>query len=65
VVGNSIQQAVYRAVYTERNAELQHRAMQLGTVTYLTDGEAHATSLSNDEHLGRPWEIWKQRAGVA
>lgn len=62
VTGFSIQQAVFRAIYTESNARLQSEAMRLGEVTYLTPGEAQATSDMNDEHLGRPWEVWKKRA---
>ena len=70
-VGSSIKQAVFRAIYTESNARLQTQAMQLaGTlagsmaseITYLTDGEAQSASAMNDEHLDRPWQMWKLRA---
>ena len=40
VVGSSLEQAVYRAIYTEINARLQLQATQLGEVTYLTSQEA-------------------------
>ena len=60
-VGNSIQQVVYRAIYTESNARLQMQAMQLGEVRFLSVGEAMATSTTNDTQLGRPWEMWKRR----
>ena len=36
--------------------------MQLGEVNYMTPGEAQATSDMVDEHLERPWQIWKQEA---
>lgn len=62
VVGFSIQQVVFRAIYTESNARLQSEAMRLGEINYLTPEEAQATSDMNDEHLGRPWEVWKKRA---
>lgn len=62
VVGFSIQQVVFRAIYTESNARLQSEAMHLGEINYLTPEEAQATSDMNDEHLGRPWEVWKKRA---
>lgn len=62
VVGHSIQQVVFRAIYTENNAKLQSEAMRHGEVNYLTDGEAEATSRMNDEHLDRPWQVWKKRA---
>ena len=61
VVGMSIQQVVFRAIYTESNARLQSEAMRMGEVTYLTPEEAESTSNMNDEHLGRPWEVWKKR----
>ena len=35
-VGNSIRQAVFRAVYTEINAKLHLEAIKLGPVIYLT-----------------------------
>lgn len=62
VVGFSIQQVVFRAIYTENNARLQSEAMRLGEVNFLTPGEAQATSDMNDEHLDRPWQVWKQQA---
>ncbi len=62
VVGFSIQQVVFRAIYTESNARLQSEAMRLGEINFLTPDEAQATSDMNDEHLGRPWEVWKKKA---
>jgi HCOMODA/2-hydroxy-3-carboxy-muconic semialdehyde decarboxylase len=61
-VGRSIEQAVFRAIYTEKSAHLQMQAMRLGEVTFLTEGEAQATSTMNDTHLQRPWEMWKRQA---
>jgi ribulose-5-phosphate 4-epimerase/fuculose-1-phosphate aldolase len=62
VVGLSVQQAVYRAIYMELNARLQSEAMRLGRVTYLTRGEARAGAAVNDRMLQRPWELWKRKA---
>jgi len=62
VVGLSVQQSVFRAIYTESNARLQSEAMRLGEINFLTAEEAMAASDMNDEHLGRPWEVWKKRA---
>lgn len=62
VVGVSIQQVVFRAIYTEGNARLQSEAMRMGEINFLTPEEAKAASDMNDEHLGRPWEVWKKRA---
>lgn len=62
VVGVSIQQVVFRAIYTESNARLQSEAMRLGEINFLTPQEAQASSDMNDEHLDRPWQVWKKRA---
>lgn len=63
-VGNSIKQAVFRGVYTENNARLQTEASRLGEITFLTDEEAKATSDMNDQHLDRPWEMWKRNVQI-
>ena len=64
-VGVSIQQAVFRAIYTENSARLQLEASRLGEINFLTDGEAQATSDMNDQHLDRPWQMWVRRARAA
>ena len=61
-VGTSIQQAVYRGIYTESNARLQALAAPLGDINFLTNAEAQATSDMNDQHLDRPWQMWKRKA---
>jgi len=61
-VGTSIKQAVFRGIYTESNARLQAMAAPLGEITFLTDAEAQATSDMNDQHLDRPWQMWKRKA---
>jgi ribulose-5-phosphate 4-epimerase/fuculose-1-phosphate aldolase len=61
-VGTSIKQAVFRGIYTESNARLQSEASRLGEITFLTEEEAQATSDMNDQHLARPWEVWKRDA---
>jgi ribulose-5-phosphate 4-epimerase/fuculose-1-phosphate aldolase len=64
VVGQSVRQVVFRAVYTEINAKLQSEAMRLGEgeVTFLSDDEAKNASQTNDAVLNRPWELWKRQA---
>jgi len=62
VVGGSLQQAVYRAIYMELNARLQSEAMRLGRVNYLTPGEARAGAEVNDRMLNRPWLLWRRKA---
>jgi len=58
VVGGSLRQAVFRAVYTEVGARLQADAMRLGPVTYLTDDEAAAAAEANDAQIDRAWLLW-------
>ena len=60
-VGQSLQHAVYRAVYAEINAKLQGDAIRLGSVKYLTSGEAARTKVSQDRNLGRAYDLWERR----
>ncbi|WP_415120562.1 class II aldolase/adducin family protein [Paraburkholderia sp.] len=62
VVAQSVQQAVYRAVYAEANARCQATAEQLGDVTYLTDAECRACVDSHEAQVQRPWDMWKLQA---
>jgi ribulose-5-phosphate 4-epimerase/fuculose-1-phosphate aldolase len=64
VVGRSIPEVVFRAIYTEMNARLQTEALRLGEgrVTYLSDGEAAASMATNAGVLTRAWELWKAAA---
>jgi HCOMODA/2-hydroxy-3-carboxy-muconic semialdehyde decarboxylase len=63
VVGGSVEQAVYRAIYTDVNARLQIEATQLGQVTYLNAEEARKAAAMNDNVLSRPWELWVREVG--
>lgn len=62
VVGSTLRQAVFRAVYTEVNAKLQAVALGLGEVTYLTDAEAAAAAAANDSQIDRCWALWLHEA---
>jgi ribulose-5-phosphate 4-epimerase/fuculose-1-phosphate aldolase len=64
VVGGSIREVVFRAVYTEVNARLAADALRLGQgrVTFLNDQEAKAATETNRAQIGRPWDLWKARA---
>jgi ribulose-5-phosphate 4-epimerase/fuculose-1-phosphate aldolase len=62
VVGSTVRQAVFNAVYTELSAALQSEAMRLGAVTYLTREEAEAAAACNAAQIDRSWELWKMRA---
>jgi HCOMODA/2-hydroxy-3-carboxy-muconic semialdehyde decarboxylase len=63
VVGSSVEQAVYRAIYAEVNARLQIAATQLGKVTYLNTQEAAKAAVMNDTQLPRVWELWTREIG--
>jgi len=62
VVGGTLRQAVFRAVYTEVGARLQSEAMKLGPVTYLTEEEGEATARTNDAQIDRTWLLWLKAA---
>jgi ribulose-5-phosphate 4-epimerase/fuculose-1-phosphate aldolase len=62
VVGGSVKQAVYRAVYAELNARYQLQAMQLGDVTFLTEGESQACVQNVEGQVQRPWDMWLEQA---
>lgn len=57
-VGESVQQAVYRAVYSEINARIQLSAQALGTPTFLTSGEAEAAEETAQLQVERTWSYW-------
>jgi ribulose-5-phosphate 4-epimerase/fuculose-1-phosphate aldolase len=61
VVGTSVEQVVYRAIYAEVNARLQAQALALGDVTYLNPEEAALAATTNDGQIGRTWELWRMR----
>jgi HCOMODA/2-hydroxy-3-carboxy-muconic semialdehyde decarboxylase len=62
VVGSTLRQAVFRAVYTEVGARLQAEAIKLGPVTYLTEEEAAAAAKANDTQIDRAWHLWLKAA---
>ena len=62
VVGTTLRQAVFRAIYTEVNARLQSEAMRLGAPVFLTEEEGAAASAANDGQIDRAWNLWKMRA---
>ncbi len=64
VVGASVEQAVYRAIYAEVNARLQIQAKQLGEVTYLNVQEAAKAAKINDTQLPRVWDLWSREIGI-
>ena len=65
VVGESVPEAVFRAIYTEMNARLQLQAASLeGPIEFLSDEEGKRSTAANRGTLERPWELWKRTALV-
>jgi ribulose-5-phosphate 4-epimerase/fuculose-1-phosphate aldolase len=63
VVGSSVQEVVFRSIYTQVNARLQTAATQLGgAITFLSDEEGKRATETNFGTLERPWALWKARA---
>jgi ribulose-5-phosphate 4-epimerase/fuculose-1-phosphate aldolase len=64
VVGRTVREAVFRAVYTEVNARLESEALRLGEgrVVFLNEDEARAAAETNSAQVNRPWELWKAKA---
>jgi ribulose-5-phosphate 4-epimerase/fuculose-1-phosphate aldolase len=63
VVGATLREAVFRAVYTEFNARIEIEALELGPVTFMTAGEAAASAATNASQVDRAWNVWKERVG--
>jgi len=59
----SMEEMVFRAVFSCRNAELQREAQALGAVTTLTPAEIEKAGAFNLEPrpIGRAWEYWTLR----
>ena len=62
-VAETVPVAVFRAYYTQVNAEVQQRAIAVGgnAVTYLTEEEAALSEKSNESVIARPWALWKAK----
>jgi HCOMODA/2-hydroxy-3-carboxy-muconic semialdehyde decarboxylase len=63
VVGTSLEQVVYRAIYAEVNAKLQLAANGLGEISFLNEEEAQLAFDMNDGQIPRSWNLWVTRLG--
>jgi len=63
VVGTSVQDCVYRAVQTCRNADFQVRAMMIGRIAALSPGETRLADeiTRTTTALPRSWDYWVLR----
>jgi ribulose-5-phosphate 4-epimerase/fuculose-1-phosphate aldolase len=69
VVGASVREAVYTAIYLEVNAGLQLQATRFPPVKYLTDGEIdqicqRLADAKPAEGYDRAWNYWCRSAGI-
>ena len=58
VVGKDIPQAVYRAIYTMRNCEIELSSRILGEPTFLSASEAEAADRTTGGQGDRAWNWW-------
>ena len=66
VVGRTIQEAVYRSVYTEANERVQMQGATLGAgMQFLSDNEADAADHTASGQYGRSWDLWKAQAALS
>jgi ribulose-5-phosphate 4-epimerase/fuculose-1-phosphate aldolase len=62
----SLPGAVYRAIYTERNAVIQQQAIALGgPITYLDEEEGLLADKTNMSAVGKPWALWQRYTGAS
>ena len=61
VVGRSVQELVFRSVYSCRDAELQLAALRYGDIDAFTDAEIALASNFPDATLSRAWNYWNAR----
>ena len=63
VAGISLEELVFRSVFSCRNAEMQREAQMLGGVSKLTPVEIEKAGAFNLEPrpIGRAWEYWTTR----
>jgi ribulose-5-phosphate 4-epimerase/fuculose-1-phosphate aldolase len=59
-VGADVQQAVFHAIYTMKNCEIELSARQLGEPVYLSAEEAQACEATIRSQISRSWELWLQ-----
>lgn len=65
VVGPSLPVAVFRAVFTEVNARIQHQAVALGSpIAALDRDEGELADAVNVATVDRSWTLWKKRIGA-
>ena len=63
VAAGSLREVVFNAIYLQLNADLQLKALGLGGITFLSDGEIAAVMRTRSTFtFERAWEYWCHRA---
>ena len=65
VVGPSIKITVFRAVYTQVDAQIESEALKLGQPVFLNAMEAANVDKANRQQVGRAWDIWAAHAAAS
>lgn len=63
-VGSSVVQAVYHAIYTKKNCEIELAARTLGEPVFLSPGEAEACERTISTQMSRSWDLWLHESGA-
>jgi HCOMODA/2-hydroxy-3-carboxy-muconic semialdehyde decarboxylase len=64
VAAMSLREVVFNSIYLQLNADLQLKAIGLGQVTFLSEGEVAAVLRTRSSFtFERAWELWCRRAG--
>jgi HCOMODA/2-hydroxy-3-carboxy-muconic semialdehyde decarboxylase len=62
VVGPTLPVAVFRAIFTDVSARIQHQALALGGPLAALDAEeGRIADVVNVQTVGRSWDLWKRR----
>ena len=61
VVGRTIKEVVFRAIYSELNARLLLQAFQLTNTPVLLSEKEIALNRHEISDFGRPWDLWKRQ----
>ena len=64
VVGATMKEATFRAIYAELNARLLLQALQLTTTPVLLNEKEIALNRHEISDFNRPWDLWKREIGA-
>jgi ribulose-5-phosphate 4-epimerase/fuculose-1-phosphate aldolase len=65
VAGDSLPQAVYRAIYTCENAKVQQKMAALGSECSMSEKEAQDCSEMNTGAVSKAWPLWLREAEIS